>query len=154
MKLIWENRLVNEMVKYPIDEILSSLKAEEGYSATCYLCSAGKHTVAYGRNISPGGIGISKEEADYLLRNDVNRTIKECQNFKWFDKLDSQRQSVIVQLCFQLGYPALSTFHLMLAALSQSPPDFKTAAAELLDSKFAKQDTPARAKRMAQQLAG
>ena len=86
------------MVKYPIDEILSSLKTEEGYSATCYLCSAGKHTVAYGRNISPGGIGISKEEADYLLRNDINRTIKECQNFKWFDKISLEDVETLKQL--------------------------------------------------------
>lgn len=139
---------------YPIDEIAEALKFEEGFSAHCYICTAGAHTVGYGRNIDEaGGIGISEDEADYLLRNDIERTIEECKQWDWFDDLDPNRQSVMVQLCFQLGAPRLSQFKLMLAALSQQPPDFETAAIELLDSRFATQ-VPERANRLADQMRG
>lgn len=137
---------------YPIDEIADALKAEEGYVPHCYICTAGAHTVGYGRNIdADGGIGISEDEADYLLRNDIDRTIAECQRWDWFDELDPVRQSVVVQLCFQLGRPRLSQFSRMLAALSQQPPDLIAAANELLDSRFANQ-VPARAARLAEQM--
>jgi len=141
------------MRMYPIDEIADALKREEGYVQHCYICTAGAHTVGYGRNIDQkhGGVGISKDEADYLLRNDIDRTIKECQQWAWFDDLDPARQSVVVQLCFQLGRPRLSQFKLMLAALSQQPPDLIAAANELLDSQFANQ-VPARAARLAEQM--
>jgi len=137
---------------YPIDEIADALKREEGYVPHCYICTAGAHTVGYGRNIdADGGIGISEDDADHLLRNDIDRTIKECQQWAWFDDLDPARQSVVVQLCFQLGRPRLSQFKLMLAALSQQPPDLIAAANELLDSQFANQ-VPARAARLAEQM--
>ncbi len=137
---------------YPIDEIADALKREEGFVAHCYICTAGAHTVGHGRNIdADGGIGISEDEADYLLRNDIDRTIAECQQWAWFDDLDPARQSVVVQLCFQLGRPRLSQFKRMLSALSQQPPDYELAAAELLDSRFANQ-VPARAARLAKQM--
>ena len=140
------------MRMYPIDEIADALKREEGYVPHCYICTAGAHTVGYGRNIdADGGIGISEDEADHLLRNDIDRTIKECQQWAWFDDLDPARQSVVVQLCFQLGRPRLSQFKRMLSALSQQPPDLIAAANELLDSQFANQ-VPARAARLAEQM--
>ena len=137
---------------YPIDEIADALKFEEGYRAHCYICTAGAHTVGYGRNIdADGGVGISEDEADYLLENDIKRTIKECQRWGWFDELDPSKQSVVVQLCFQLGWPRLSNFNRMLTALSKQ--DYETAAAELLDSRFAEQ-VPQRANRLADQMRG
>ena len=140
------------MMMYPIDEIADALKREEGFVAHCYICTAGAHTVGYGRNIdADGGIGISEDEADHLLRNDIDRTIEECQQWAWFDELDPARQSVVVQLCFQLGRPRLSQFKRMLSALSQQPPDLIAAANELLVSQFANQ-VPARAARLAEQM--
>jgi lysozyme len=139
-------------VIYPIDEITDRLEIEEGFSATCYTCSANQHTIGFGRNIDPsGGMGISEAEAGMLLRNDVERTIGECKRWSWFDDLDPARQSVIVQLCFQLGYPRLSNFNRMLTAMSEK--NYYTAAAELLDSRFAEQ-VPARANRLADKLRG
>ncbi|MGB2103340.1 MAG: glycoside hydrolase family protein [Luminiphilus sp.] len=140
------------MRMYPIDEIAASLKVEEGYRAHCYICTAGAHTVGYDRNIdADGGIGISEDEAEYLLRNDIQRTIGECQRWAWFDDLDPGRQSVVVQLCFQLGWPRLSNFNRMLTALAKQ--DYETAAIELLDSRFAEQ-VPERANRLAEKMRG
>lgn len=135
---------------YRIDEIAEALKREEGFSAHCYICTAGKNSVGYGRNIdADGGIGISEEEADYLLRNDIDRTIAECEQWEWFGDLQPAQQSVLIQLCFQLGYPRLTKFKRMLAALAEQ--DYDTAADELLDSRFAEQ-VPRRANRLAEQM--
>lgn len=139
-------------IQFAIDSIMENLKIEEGYMATCYFCTAGAHTVGYGRNISEGGVGISEEEATVLLKNDVIRTIDEVrQRWPWFDDLNKSAREVLVELCFQLGAPRLSGFVKCLAALEAG--DTATAAAELLDSKFASQ-VPARANRLANKLRG
>ena len=135
---------------YRIDEIAEALKREEGFSAHAYLCSENRLTIGYGRNVDElGGIGISPDEADLLLRNDIDRTIAECEQWEWFGDLQPAQQSVLIQLCFQLGYPRLIKFKRMLAALAEQ--DYDTAADELLDSRFAEQ-VPRRANRLAEQM--
>ena len=135
-----------------IKEIMASLKEEEGYSQFAYHCSEGRLTIAHGRMIESGGIGISEEEADYLLQNDIKRSFAECQNFSWFDSLPDDKKMVLVELCFQLGYPTLCNFNRMLTGFSKR--DWATAAVELLDSKYAREQCPARAKRLSQRLHG
>ena len=135
---------------YRIDEIAEALKREEGFSAHAYLCSENRLTIGYGRIVDElGGIGISPDEADLLLRNDIDRTIQECEQWDWFRDLQPSQQSVLIQLCFQLGYPRLTKFKRMLAALAEQ--DYETAADELLDSRFAEQ-VPRRAARLAEQM--
>ena len=135
---------------YRIDEIAEALKREEGFSAHAYLCSENRLTIGYGRNVDElGGIGISPDEADLLLRNDIDRTRQECEQWDWFRDLQPSQQSVLIQLCFQLGYPRLTKFKRMLAALAEQ--DYETAADELLDSRFAEQ-VPRRAARLAEQM--
>tara|TARA_R100001377_G_scaffold73235_1_gene49143 strand:+ start:14 stop:439 length:426 start_codon:yes stop_codon:yes gene_type:complete len=130
--------------------IVESLKAEEGYRARPYHCTAGYLTIGFGRNLSNSGLGISEEEAAYLLKNDVNRTIDEVrQRWPWFDDCDKAAREVMIELCFQLGTPRLSGFKKMLAGLEAGDNDI--AAFELLDSKFAKQ-VPARAARLHKRL--
>tara|TARA_R110002110_G_scaffold147154_2_gene337560 strand:- start:278 stop:706 length:429 start_codon:yes stop_codon:yes gene_type:complete len=130
--------------------IVENLKVEEGYRTRPYVCSAGYLTIGFGRNISDSGLGISEEEAEYLLMNDVNRTVDEVrQRWPWFDDCDKAAREVMVELCFQLGAPRLSGFVKCLAALEAGDND--TAAAELLDSKFSKQ-VPARAARLHKRL--
>jgi lysozyme len=133
-----------------VNAIVENLKIEEGFRTRPYVCSAGYLTIGFGRNISDSGLGISEEEAEYLLKNDVNRTIDEVrQRWPWFDDCDKAAREVLVELCFQLGAPRLSKFVKCLAALKADDND--TAAAELLDSKFAKQ-VPARAARLSIRL--
>ena len=46
---------------YPADILLRALKREEGFSAYCYMCPAGAHSIGYGRNIDGnGGLGITE----------------------------------------------------------------------------------------------
>jgi len=138
-----------------IDEITASLMIEEGFRAHAYYDTAvpPRLTIGFGRNIDRegGGLGITEEEAEVMLRNDIDRSVQECANWYWFDRQPDRVKRVLIELCFQLGYPALSGFNRMLSALSAD--NYETAAAELLDSKFAVQ-VPHRAKRLSDRLRG
>ena len=139
-------------VTFPLDALLESLKTEEGFRARAYKCTTGHLTVGYGRNIDESGLGVTEEEASYLLKNDVVRTIKELQlKFIWFDELGKNQREALVELCFQLGLTRLSKFVKMLEALKQK--NYDDAATELLDSKYATQ-VSGRANRLANKLRG
>ena len=140
------------MKVYPIDEIADRLKVEEGWSSTVYKCSQQKWTLGWGRNVAPTGPGISEDEGEILLRNDIDRTIKELRAaLPWFDELDMTRTAVLVEATFQMGLTTLRKFKLMLAALERG--DNAEAAKQLLSSKYARQ-VPARAQRYAERLRG
>ncbi len=112
------------------------LELHEGYRQHPYKCTAGKVTIGIGRNLDD--IGISPEEARYLLRNDIRIAKEQCkQSFPWFDDLDQVRKDAIVNMCFNIGITRLKGFKKMLSALSLN--DFQKAAEEALDSKWAKQ---------------
>jgi len=138
-----------------IDEITASLMIEEGFRAHVYQDTASppRWTIGFGRNVDGegGGLGISEDEAELMLRNDIDRSVQECSKFYWFERQPDRVKRVLIELCFQLGYPALSGFNRMLSALSAD--NYSTAADELLDSKFAVQ-VPHRAKRLSDRLRG
>lgn len=133
---------------FKTNELADMLKREEGFRSHAYEDHLGYATIGYGRCIEEDvGLGLSEDEASYLLMQDINRSISECENFDWFHDLDDARAMVVVALAFQMGWPRLNKFGKMLAAFSNE--DYETAAAELLDSKFARQ-VPARAERLSE----
>jgi lysozyme len=101
-----------------------------------YRCSAGKLTIGIGRNLDD--VGITAEEAYFLLGNDISRVIAELdRNLPIFSSLDEIRKRVLIDMGFNLGISRLMKFRRMLAALEQS--DFQKAAVEMMDSKWASQ---------------
>lgn len=130
------------------ERTISQAKDDEGFRSKPYRCSAGKLTIGYGRNLEDRG--ITKEEADYLLRNDIAAVTKELQDLiaSWY-QLTPPRQAVLINMGINMGVGGLLKFRKMLAALDRH--DYKTAAAEMLNSTYAKQ-VPNRANRLAQQM--
>lgn len=140
-------------IQISLTEILNSLKIEEGFRGRAYRCSEGHLTVGYGRNIDKTGLGLTEEEASYLLKNDVVRTVEELRRrYIWFDSIPKKQRDVLVELCFQLGASRLSQFKKMLHNFEEG--NYYAAADELLDSKFAREQVPARADRLANKLRG
>lgn len=119
--------------------IIEMLRKHEGVESHAYKCTAGKITIGVGRNIDPdGGIGLSDDEINYLLNNDIKRVTKELRAaFGWFDGLDTVRKDAMVNLGFNLGTPRLKLFKNALAAMESG--DYETAATEFLDSRWARQ---------------
>tara|TARA_B110001450_G_scaffold236368_1_gene241760 strand:- start:18 stop:437 length:420 start_codon:yes stop_codon:yes gene_type:complete len=131
--------------------IIEMLRAHEGVETHAYKCTAEKITIGVGRNIDPaGGIGLSDDEIDFLLANDVARVNKELLlTFSWFAELDEVRKDCMINICFQLGLPRLKKFKKSLAYMANG--DFDLAADEFLDSNWASQ-TPARANEITQMI--
>jgi len=140
-----------------MEELLEMLKRHEGEVVTngrhvLYKCSAGYWTVGIGRNVDVnGGLGLSEDEVDYLLENDIARVIKELSlEYSWFADLDDVRKDAIIDISFNLGATRLRLFERALAAMQRA--DYKTASLEFLDSKWAK-DVKGRATELAEMIA-
>ena len=118
---------------------VEQLKIHEGVRTHAYLCSESKITCGVGRNLdSDGGIGLSEDEIDFLLNNDIKRCRQELEfHFDWFKELDDVRQDAMINLCFNIGITSLKKFSKALAAMNVH--DYETAAAEFLDSRWASQ---------------
>jgi lysozyme len=128
------------------------LEAEEDRRACVYQDSLGYWTIGIGRLVDKRkpGAGLSDDEIDYLLANDVReKTAQVRAKLPWFDRLNEARQAVIVGMAFQLGMDGLLGFKVTLANIATGR--WEQAAAGMLASLWAKQ-TPARAKRMAEQM--
>lgn len=121
-----------------MSELIEQLKRHEGVEKHVYKCTAGYETIGVGRNISESGLGLSSDEIDYLLQNDINRCVRElAYAFDWFSSLDGVRQDAMVNLAFNLGMTRLQQFKLALDAMDRG--DYARAAAEFLNSRWAKQ---------------
>lgn len=119
------------------ENLLEMLKRHEGVKSHVYLCSAGYETIGVGRNISKSGMGLSDDEVDYLLENDIERVIKELSSeYPWFNTLDDVRKDAMIDISFNLGATRLRGFKRALAAMEVA--DYKTAAKEFLDSKWSR----------------
>lgn len=120
-----------------MDKLIEQLKLHEGVRSHVYTCSAGYETIGVGRNISESGLGLSDDEIDYLLTNDIARCRKELTKFPWFDGLDDVRQDAMINICFNLGITRLRGFKNALLAMHNG--DFEAAADHFLDSRWAMQ---------------
>jgi lysozyme len=118
------------------DKLTEMLVDHEGLRLKPYRCTAGKLTIGVGRNLDDRG--ISPDEALYLLRNDIEISRRELSAaFPWFDKLDSVRQCVLIDMCVNLGLTRLQGFRNTLALIGVGK--YEAAAVEMLDSKWAQQ---------------
>lgn len=121
------------------------LARDEGMRLKPYRCTAGRLTIGVGRNLDD--VGITAEEADYLLENDLGRAMADLDRaLPWWRGLSEARQRALVNMAFNVGLSRLLGFKAMLAALRAGR--WGEAAAEALESAWARQ-VGARAARIA-----
>lgn len=142
-----QESLNNSFLSLATDQI----KSDEGCVLHAYQDHLGYWTIGYGRLLDKRkGGGISQNEADQLLQNDIDRKLADLRDkLPWFDNLDDPRKGVLLNMCFQLGLTGLLKFKNTLAYIEAG--DYENAAANMLKSKWAQQ-TPNRANRMAEQM--
>lgn len=101
-----------------------------------YKCPAGKWTIGYGRNLEDRG--LSEQEANLLLKNDILSTLNECtDHFSFYGQLDSVRAAVVAEMVFNMGLPTFQKFRKTILALSLF--DFEKAADEMVESLWYRQ---------------
>jgi lysozyme len=122
-----------------MQRLLETLKRHEGVRYYVYRDHLGYETIGVGRCINRAvGLGLSPDEVEYLLINDVQRCIEELDGaFDWFKDLDEVRREAMINLCFNLGLTKLRKFVNALEAMKQR--NYNKAAAEFLNSKWANQ---------------
>lgn len=112
------------------------IKKHEGLRLKPYKCTAGKLTIGFGRNLDDKGISI--EEAEFLLNNDISKCMAELRrNISWFDSIDSVRQDVLIDMCFNLGIGGLLKFKTTLEHIKRG--EYDLAADCMLSSLWARQ---------------
>lgn len=133
-------------------ELTRQLRGDEGVKATVYKDHLGYDTIGVGRLVDSrkAGSGLRSHEIDFLLQNDINDRIDQLmRRLPWFQDLDDARKGVLLNMSFQMGVDGLLGFKNTLAMVERG--DYAAAAKGMLNSLWAKQ-TPARAKRMAEQM--
>lgn len=143
-------------------DLKSMLEREEGRVHEAYpdpLTKADPWTIGIGHTGPEVHKGLVWTDAqiDAAYQRDAWTAIAVCSTLPWFSTLDAShdfsylnpRQCVLVGMVFQMGGPRVMRFYKALAAMRDE--HWATAAAEMLDSSWAKQ-TPARARRMALQI--
>ncbi len=113
----------------------SQLERHEGLRLKPYRDTVGKLTIGYGRNLDD--VGITREEAELMLDNDIDEALKYLGTVDEFNGLDPVRQAVITNMCFNLGFYGLMSFRKMWRAIDRK--DYSEAAKQMLDSLWARQ---------------
>ena len=130
------------------NRFIKQMRFHEGVRSKVYKDHLGISTIAVGRNLEDRG--LSEDEIDYLLANDIQIVENELDNgLSWWRDLDEVRQRALADLAFNMGLPRLHGFVKMLDGLQRR--DYHAAADELLDSKYAKQ-VGARSERVAEMI--
>src|SRR5665213_4084919 len=113
-----------------------SLILHEGYRKFPYTDETNHITIGIGFNISDRGmtdLWINQQFAD-----DIQYFYTQLDSyFPWFKDLNSDRQVVLIDMCFNLGFQHFREFQHMILALSIH--DYAKAAIEMLDSPWADQ---------------
>lgn len=128
--------------------LISQLFDDEGLRLKPYRDSVGKLTIGVGRNLDD--VGLSQDEALYLLGNDIRRAYGSLiVALPWVVKLNDARQNVLTNMAFNLGVDGLLGFKHTLNCVQREA--WGDAADAMLQSKWARQ-VGARAVRLAQQM--
>jgi lysozyme len=140
--------------------LMRELRKEEGLRLIPYNDHLGFATVGYGhliakRNVTPEDLreweGFTQEEAEDLLYEDVSKTINAVRKrVPFFDALDGPRKTVLAGMAFQMGVEGLLLFKNMLRAVDKGL--YKEAGMEMMNSLWAKKQTPKRAKKLVERM--
>jgi len=129
------------------ESLVEDIKKEEGYRSSVYLDTLDKPTIGYGFLIDT--LELQEDICELILMRKLEKLIKSIKfNFKWFDDMPDKVQDVIINMCYQLGVSGVSKFKKTIQFMKNKQWD--RASIEMLDSKWAREQTPQRAKRLSE----
>ncbi len=123
------------------DALATALIRDEGLRLKPYADTMGVETIGVGRNLRD--VGITEDEARYMLKNDILRVVGELdRELPWWRSRPESVQESMANMAFQMGLHGLLGFRVMLSCLQAG--DYAGAVRNALDSAWAQQ-TPNRA---------
>lgn len=124
------------------------IQANEGFRCERYKCTRGFWTVGFGHNLDASGKRIPKitlKDAEALFAEDFNKHLEQAKKLHIFNYLDEVRQLVLIDMVFQMGLRGVRKFQKTMGLILDD--NYVKASYELLDSRYAREDSPARAER-------
>ncbi len=119
-------------------EIQELLIGHEGLKLKPYRDKKGILTIGVGRNLEDDG--ISKNEALYMLNNDIKTATSDLKSiFDDFELYPKKVQLVLTDMMFNLGKPRFSGFVNMIAAVKER--NWKNMIKEMKDSNWCRELT-------------
>lgn len=118
------------------ETLTAQLIRHEGKRLKPYVCTEGKITIGYGRNLTD--VGISETEARAMLSVDIAKAVESLHHsLPWVATLPLSVHDVLANMTFNMGIHGLLEFRRFLAAVRAG--EWQTAAVEMLDSRWAEQ---------------
>jgi len=133
--------MADEIDNYTIQEFI---KNNEGYRGEVYIDSAGIPTGGWGHAFIEGS-RLSLHVCMELFAADFQEAMLRFRQLNL--PAYGPRKMVLVDMIFNMGVGGVLTFEKMLSAIGRG--DYVEAARQILDSKYARLDCPARAIRNA-----
>lgn len=116
---------------YNATELRVELSQDEGVAEYPYVDSTGQTTLGIGHNISANG--LSADVITLLYNDDVAIAVASLDaKLAWWRNLPPNQQRVMINLCFNMGWPVFSSFVRFIAAMQAG--NIPTAVAELQNS--------------------
>lgn len=136
-----------------IVQMKAELEADEGRVPYAYEDSLKFITIGVGRLIDKRkGGGLSNDEIEYLLDNDIKRKSKDLDDrLPWWRSKPEPVQRALLNMCFQMGIFKLLGFVNSLRLIENNK--FKEAGPQLRQSLWYTQ-TPNRAERVIKMIEG
>src|SRR5574343_395771 len=103
-----------------IELAVEQLKIDEGCRLTAYQDTVGVWTIGYGHTggVKKGDKITQKDADDFLLADTLQAAVDASSLPVGFDGLNAVRQSVLINMCFNLGKTRLLAFKRTLLAIA------------------------------------
>ena len=133
-----------------LDNLKEMVAKHEGYEPRVYKCTNGYDTIGYGFAIKD--LYMDKEVADLILDKKIQEILKRISSDKewseWFWDKPSLIKEVLINMIFQIGFSGVKRFKKTIQYIKDD--NFLLASEEMLDSKWARSDSPNRAKELSE----
>ena len=131
-----------------LDNLKEMIIKHEGHEPRVYKCPNGFDTIGYGFAIKD--LFMDKEIADFILDKKIRGILAGIEANddwdQWFWDKPQNVKEVLVNMIYQIGFSGVRKFRKTIQYIKDD--SFLLAGEEMLDSKWAKSDSPNRAKEL------
>ena len=131
-----------------LDNLKEMLVKHEGHEPRVYKCPNGFDTIGYGFAIKD--LFMDKELADFILDKKIRELLAKIEANDdwdtWFRDKPQNVKEVLVNMIYQIGFSGVRKFRKTIQYIKDD--SFLLAGEEMLDSKWARSDSPNRAKEL------
>ena len=131
-----------------LDNLKEMIVKHEGHEPRVYKCPNGFDTIGYGFAIKD--LFMDKEIADFILDKKIRGILASIEANddwdQWFWNKPQNVKEVLVNMIYQIGFSGVRKFRKTIQYIKDD--SFLLAGEEMLDSKWARSDSPNRAKEL------